>query len=71
MVRIGSAPPELCTALSLTCIKYGAFGMKWSQKSCGLIMVIRSSRRIGMRAVSVSMNEDSAPEVIKLKVSFF
>ncbi|KAL9686705.1 hypothetical protein QQ045_031098 [Rhodiola kirilowii] len=67
MVRIVSASPELCSAVSR--MKFGASGPKWTQKSCGFMVLIGSWRRSRMRVLSASMSEDSAPEV-RLKTGF-
>ncbi|CAM8912796.1 unnamed protein product [Rhodiola kirilowii] len=67
MVRLVSASPELCSAVSR--MKFGASGPKWTQKSCGFMVLIGSWRRSRMRVLSASMSEDSAPEV-RLKTGF-
>ncbi|CAM8922231.1 unnamed protein product [Rhodiola kirilowii] len=67
MVRIVSASPELCSAVSR--MKFGASGPKWTQTSCGFMVLIGFWRRSRMRVLSASMSEDSAPEV-RLKTGF-
>uniref|UniRef100_A0A7N0U5S7 Uncharacterized protein n=1 Tax=Kalanchoe fedtschenkoi TaxID=63787 RepID=A0A7N0U5S7_KALFE len=70
MAEIASASPELCTAVSLMGMRFGACMPKWRQKMGGLVVLIGPRRRNWMRVVSASMNEDFSPEVRKIKVGF-